>query len=301
VTQNNKWKGKTGGGRFGQKFLFLYFKYGSIILAYAVVSFVIFFYLLINFKATKIIYQYFRTKHNFSMLKSAASTYQNHFIFGKSIVDKFAVFAGRKDAYKLEVIGQEIYSDVVDDEKCGALILNSHVGSSEILGYLLKQNKKKFNALVYGGEAETIQKYRTESLGQQNINLIPVVDGFSHFFQIHFAAKNAELIGVAADRVYAGSKNIPCKFFGETAFFPLNPFQVAVKLNLPVIAFFVMILGVKKYKTYVVKISDEFINSDTPDMKAEKLLNKYVEALENILKLYPLQWFNFYDFWADNN
>ncbi len=260
MSQSKQWQGKTGGGRFGQKCLFYYFKYGSIAFAYFILSIVIIFYLPINYRATASIYRYFRTKHHKSKIKSVLLTYQNHFSFGKSLINKFAVFAGKDKKFKLEVVGQHLYDDILNNDERGAIILNSHVGSSEILGYLLKQNKKKFNALVFGGEAETMQKYRKSVLEKQNINLIPIVDGYSHFFQIHFAAKNAELIGVAADRAYPGSSNMECNFFGHKAYFPINPFQIAVKLNLPVIAFFVMMDGYKKYKTFVVDISSKFEN-----------------------------------------
>jgi len=299
VTHNNDWQGKTGGGNLGQKLLFLYFKYGSIAFAYFIVSIVVLFYLPINYKATANIYNYFRLRQGFSLFKSAIATYKNHFVFGKSIVDKFAVFAGRKNAFKIEVIGQEIYDNIINDNNTGALILNSHVGVSEIAGYLLKQNKKKFNALVFGGEAEAIQKYRAEVLSKQNINLIPIVDGFSHFLKIHFAIKNAELIGVAADRTYHGSKNLSCEFLNAKAFFPLNPFQIAHKLKIPVIAFFVMIAGFKKYRVIVANISNNQTIENIEGTYPEKLLKSYVNELENIVKDYPLQWFNFYKFWNE--
>jgi predicted LPLAT superfamily acyltransferase len=259
---------------------------------------VILFYLLVNIRATGSIYNYFRKRQHFGRIKSIFSTYLNHFLFGKTFIDKFSIFAGRANEYTVEFEGQTYFDEIVSNEEKGAIILNSHVGSAEIAGYLLKQGKKKMNALVFGGEASVIQKYRSEILEKQNIHLIPVIDGFSHIFEVNNASKKAELISMAADRIYEGSKNNYCDFLGAPAPFPVNPFQLALKLQMPILAFFVMQCGHKKYRIYVRRIDSGSCDDErSTKIKTEVLLNKYVSTIEQILKIYPLQWYNFYNFW----
>lgn len=300
MNPNNEWKGRTGGGNFGQKSLFLYFRYGSIPLAYGATLIAALFYLCIHVKASHSIYSYFRKRQDYSFFKAIWSTYLNHFIFGKTLIDKFAVFAGRGKEYKIEIIGNAYFNDIINDGNKGAVIVNSHVGNAEIAGYLLRQNKKQITALVFGGEGANMQRYRNKVMGDNNIRLIPVVDAFSHFIPLYQAAQNHDLISAIGDRTYSGSKNTAVSFMGAHAFLPLNPFQIAEKLDLPVLAFFVMISGYKKYRIHVIRL--DVTTSEDSSSKANTALflqQQYVNALEEILQKYPLQWFNFYKFWSE--
>jgi len=298
VSQNKAWKGRTGGGSFGQKSLFLYFKYGSIPLAYAITAVVVVFYIVFHAKATRSIYLYFRKRHTYPMGKALFCTYRNHYIFGKTLIDKFAVFAGRGTQYKIEIEGKEIFDEIINNSNKGAIIVNSHVGNAEIAGYLLGQDKKRMTALIFGGEAANMQSYRNQVMQKNNIRLIPVVDAFSHFIGLYQAASEHDLISVIGDRTYPGSKNTTAKFLGADAFFPLNPFQIASKLKLPALAFYVMRSGYKKYKIHVVRLDhdSELNNTNT----TEYLQKKYIASLEETMRKYPLQWFNYYNFWLDN-
>ena len=44
----------------------------------------------------KIAYRYFRQKREYGRWKSLKATYKNHCIFGQTVIDKFAMYAGRK-------------------------------------------------------------------------------------------------------------------------------------------------------------------------------------------------------------
>ena len=299
MARNKEWQGKTGGGSLGQKALFFYFTYGSIAISYAIVSVVILFYLAIHYKATKNIYQYFRKRQHFGICKSMLSTYRNHYLFGKSLIDKFAMFAGRRKEYSVTVIGQEYFDEVVDNPEKGAIILNSHVGSIEIVGYFFNQKKKKLHAIVFGGESAELQKQRDKILTEHNVYMIPVVDGFSHVFAVNNALKEKDLVGMAGDRVYEGSKNASVHFMGSPAQFPMSSFQLAVKLKAPMLAMFVMQSGYKKYTCYVYKIEVENLETYTQQQQIELLMQKYASIIEKILEMYPLQWYNFYDFWKN--
>ncbi|MBN1464007.1 MAG: lysophospholipid acyltransferase family protein [Paludibacteraceae bacterium] len=297
MAEKKAWKGKTGGGNFGQQCLFFYFKHGSITLSYILLSVVIFFYLIVNYKATKNIFFYFNKRQKYSLLKSLISTYQNYYLFGKTLIDKFAIFAGKRDAYVVEKIGNEHYFEAVNNPDKGAILLNSHVGSAEIVGYLSSQRIKKNNVIGYGFEAPTMQGFRTKIMNEQNINMIRVVDSFSHIFEVNNALKNAELMTMAGDRIYEGSKKLSFQFLGALADFPIAPFQLAVKMKIPMLSLFVMQEGSKKYRSYVFKIEVENLEAYSPQQQIELLMQEYVTRLEIMMKKYPLQWYNFHKFW----
>lgn len=293
-----EWHGKTGGGNLGQRGLFFYFRHGNVMLSYAVMGVAVFFYLIRNYKATGNIYYYFRKRQGFSGFTAAYCTYLNHFMFGKTLIDKFAIFAGRQKEYTFEVIGQELFDAVASHPETGAVVVNSHIGCAEIAGYLLDQSKKRFNAVVYGGEATTMQSYRSKILEEKNIFMIPVTDPFSHVFAVNNALKKGEIISMAGDRIYEGSKNITLDFLGAPARFPIGPFHLAVKMNVPVLVFFVMQNGYKNYKAFVNCLEIDSEKSYTINEKIESLTSQYVHFLEEKIKEYPLQWYNFHTYWV---
>lgn len=295
--KKKNWQGKTDGGRFGQQSLFFLLKYGNINVGYAIVAVVSFFYFIFNYRATKNIYLYFRKRIGYNIIYSLISTYRNNFLFAKTLIDKFAIFAGKNKKYTVEEIGSDLFEETVNNPNKGAIILNSHVGCAEIAGYVLSQHHKQMHALVYGGESAFIQKYRRNNMEKQNVYIIPVIDSFSHIFAIKETLKNADLLSMHADRVYNGSKKLICNFLGAPAEFSTGPFQLAIKFQVPILALFVMQNGHKKYKSYAIKIESNNLTEHSPKQQIDILTHQYVSALEDIVKQYPVQWYNFHKFW----
>lgn len=260
-------------------------------------SFAICFYLIVNYKATHNIYIYFRKRQHFSILKSTVSTYINHFLFGRTLIDKFAFFAGRKKEFQVNINGNEHFVELDRNKNCGAILLQSHIGSSEIAGYVFSESSKTINAIIFGGESPVYQEYRSKLLSGHNVRLISVTDGFSHVFEVNNALRNNDFVSMAGDRTYEGSKNIILDFLGAKAEFPIGPFQLATKLNVPVLAFFVMQNGYKKYCCHVCKVDVSDLESTDSKTRTDHLAKQYALVLEQMIKQYPLQWYNFHKFW----
>ena len=53
----------------------------------------------------------------------------------------------------------------------------------------------------------------------------------------------------------------------------------------------------KRYKIYVTPL--EYDKTAPRDLQITQLLHSYVAELERLLKIYPTQWYNYFDFWKD--
>ena len=304
MNTNRAWKGDTGGGTFGQRSLIFFFRWWNLRLSYVIMAMVVPFYMLFARKRYLAIYHYFRKQFEYSVWKSFLKTYQNHFLFGQVMLDRFAVFAGRKNIFEVEITGKEHYERLSKGEK-GFMIAGSHVGNFEIGGYLLNSTKKKINALIYAGETETVQKNRSKILKNNNINLIPVLNDMSHLFALNAALQNGEIVSMPCDRYLGSAKSIACDFLNGKADFPAGPFALAKSYNLEVLALFVIKISIKKYKVIVKDLRQSDIrhettgnqNSQVSQSQISYLVQSYAKELEDIVKQYPLQWFNFYEFW----
>jgi len=296
MVESEKWKGKTGGRFLGQKSLIVLFKLVNIRIGYFLMALVVPFYMVFAPKRARAIYRYFRKQFNYSGCKSFRKTYKNHFVFGQVILDRFAVFAGNKNLFEMEIEGYEHFSRLENAEK-GFIIASSHIGNFEIGGYLLHSKNKKMNALVYAGETKTVQSNRVKILETHNINLIPVLDDMSHLFAVNTTLQNGEIVTMPCDRNLGSAKSVECDFLNGKADFPIGAFALAATFDVEVLAVFIIKKSSKKYKVYVQPVKIERKCGETKHEIIENYVRSYVKEVESIVRKYPEQWFNYYEFW----
>lgn len=268
-------------------------RYVDVRLLYAFTAvFVIPVCLIIN-KSRVTAYRYFRERRGYSKLHAAWSTYVNHCLFGQTVIDRFAMFAGKR--FKVTVKGYKDFSCLADKDE-GFMMLSAHVGCYEIAGYTLVADKKRVNALVYGSEKATVMNGRKEIFDHTNIRMIPVEHDMSHLFKINEALSNNEIVSMPADRVIGSHKVLEAMFIGKKAKLPMGPFSVATMRGMEVIAVNVFKTSAMGYTVYVSSLKyDKTVSRNT---QMQQLADSYAKELEKRLEQYPQQWYNFYDFWA---
>ena len=290
--QHNEWSGKTDGLPWMQRSLIAMFRVLPLWLLYGVMALVVPFYMIFNRKGYRAMYCFFHERMGYGKWKSFWSVYANHFRFGQIILDRFGVYAGKK--YRFEIDGQSLV-DALEARPEGFVILSSHVGNYEMAGYSMKPKVKKFNALVFSGETETVMENRQRVLSQNNIQIVPVKEDLSHLFTLNAALDNGEIVSLPADRIFGSQKNVECQFLGATARFPMGAFALAVQKNVSVLAVFVMKERMRKYHAYVQEVGCNREGSKREQMN--QMAQSFADRLETIVRRYPTQWFNYFDFW----
>lgn len=288
-----QWAGTTYGNGWMHKWLIRILKVIDIRILYVFVAVcVIPVCLLIN-PSRGIAYRYFRNRMGYGKLKAAWKTYINHCLFGQVVVDKFAMYAGHK--FPVETEAMEIIN-ALNNREDGYIQLSAHVGNYEIAGYTLKAEKKAFNALVFAGEKASVMNNRNKMFTDTQIRMIPLSADMSHLFTIDNALQNGEIVSMPADRINGSPKYIEREFLGGVARFPQGPFSVATMRGLDVIAVNVMKISFTKYKIIVSKL--EYDKQAKRKEQMEQLSQQYVNVLEGIVKKYPTQWYNYFEFWT---
>jgi predicted LPLAT superfamily acyltransferase len=290
-----QWKGTTGGYTFGQKALKITFSVINVRVGYAILLLAVPVYMLKNHKEYLSIYHYFRKQHHYSIFKSFYKTFVNHLLFGQMMFDRFAVYAGRKK-FKIENTDNEIFMQLLD-QPSGFIMASSHIGNPELCGYLLRQDRKRINGLIFAGEKAEVQKNRTAALENNNVRMIPISEDMSHIFMINDALNNGEIVTMACDRMFRSDKSLECEFLNGKAKFPIGAFVLAVQFQVPVLVIFAPKLTTTLYKIHISKIN-------VPDTghkkdKINSMARSYIVLLEDIVRKYPEQWFNFYEFWHE--
>ena len=289
--KEREWAGTTYGNAWMHKWLIRLLRYTDVRILYAFTSvFVIPVCLLIN-PSAGITYRFYRKRMGYGRLKSALKTYQNHCLFGQVVIDKFAMYAGKK--FRIEIEGLEHYQELTTREE-SFIQLSSHMGNYEIAGYTLPQDKKTLNALVFFGEKESVMTNRARLFSGTNIKMIPIRPDMGHLFEIDHALQRGETVSMPADRIFGSQKKLQIPFLGQVANFPYGPFSIATMRGLQVLAVHVMKEKIRTYKIYATPL---LYNLEAPRQEQIKeLAEKYVTELERMVNLYPTQWYNYFEF-----
>ena len=293
--KHDKWVGTTYGNGWMHRWLIRFLRVIDVRMLYGFAYvFVVPPTMIVNSKARKVIYKYFRERLGYSPLKSFWKTFQNHCVFSQVVIDRFAMYAGKQ--FNIEIEGYDTF-ERLSKQPTGFVQLSSHIGNYEIAGYSLVAKDKRFNALVFAGEKESVMANRNKMFDGNNIRMIPMKADMSHLFVIDTALTNGEILSMPADRVFGSQKAFKIDFMGKPAKFPQGPFILAAMRETPVL--FVAVMK-KRSKTYQITVKQLDAPSDVKGRKrAEALAKQYARELESTVRENPTQWYNYFDFWAE--
>jgi predicted LPLAT superfamily acyltransferase len=293
------WDGRSRGNILGYKIFIFLLKYVNIRVAYFVLKFVTFYFYLATDK-TNILYFYHNIL-NFSPLKAKRAIYKNYLTLGKTIIDKVAVLAGfsNKFTYKFE---GENYLQQISDAGKGGIFIGAHSGNWEIAGYLLKRINRPVHVIMFDGEHSNIKETIEKVTGGKKFNVIYIKENdIAHVYQIKEALSRGDLIAMHGDRFVDESKTFECDFFGRKAKFPLGPYYMAAQFNVPMSFVATMKESDTHYHFYATPpIFVDGTNKKENKQSIEKIAQLYATELESMIRKYPLQWFNYHDFWQIN-
>ena len=292
------WDGKTKGGVSGYKIFVLILKYLGLRFAYFFLIFVSFWFVIFHRKGAKAQYNLFKKRLKYSSLKAHVSVFKNHYIFGQILIDKIAILSGLKNKFSLKHTNSDVIKNMIT-KKTGGILINAHIGSWEIAGQLLDMYNGKIYVVMLDVEHEQVKNYLSSVTGNERIEIIPIMNDGSHVEKIANVLKNKGIIAMHGDRFVDGNSTVEHEFFGQKAKFPTGPFHLAAKYKVP---FSFASAFKEKHNTYHFIATEpqyiEYPGSVTKRNEEIRIKSEiYVKQLEDIVKKYPLQWFNYYNFW----
>ena len=287
-----QWDGKSKGTVLGYKIFVFFMKKAGIKTAYFILYFVASYYFIFLKKSNQSIFYYFKERLGYSYVKSKLLVYKSYFTFGQTIIDKICITSGMRNKFTYEFDGLEILNKLLADKKGGVLI-SAHIGNFEIAEYFFSEIDVDFqiNLVTSDLEHSAIKNYLNKISKVSKIKLIIIKDDLSHIFEINAALARNELVCFTGDRYFEGVKSLKAELLGEEANFPAGPFLIASRLKVPVVFVYVMKEPNFHYHLYTRE-------AQVSHRDEKGLLKAYIDNLELMLKKYPLQWFNYFDFWS---
>ncbi|HRP32866.1 MAG TPA: lipid A biosynthesis acyltransferase [Agriterribacter sp.] len=289
------WGGKSSGNKLGYRIFVTVLKKMGLQPAYLLLRFVSFYYFLFAWKSSRHILYFFRRRLGYAFVPSLTGLYKNYFQFGQSLIDKVAIMSGMAQRFTFHFDGEEHLHELVRLRR-GGLLMSAHIGNWEAAGYLLKRLNTRINVVMYDGEHQKIKDYLNTVTGGFNARIIVIRENLSHIYAIDEALRNNELVCIHADRFVEGNRTLTTELLNEEALFPAGPFILAAQFKVPVCYVFAMKEGSSRYHFYSSSVKNYDYSNKTSAM--QEMLNDFTANMEKMIKRYPTQWYNYYDFWG---
>ena len=289
----SSWQGRSRGNKTGFRIFVGVLRTGGVRPAYFLLRFVSFYYFLFSWKSSRCLYAYFHQRLQHSFFKSLANIYKNYYRFGQTIIDRVVLMSGIPHRFSFDFEGEDYLREMVEGKQ-GGLLLSAHIGNWEIAGHLLQRLNTQMNIVMFDGEQERIREYMDSVTGRRRAKIILIKEDLSHIYAIHEALQNNEFVCMHADRFMPGNRTISGTLLNKTARFPAGPFLLASTFRAPVSFVFAMKESPLHYHFYA---SPPKIYPKPDKGEPSLVLKEFCEQMEASIRKYPLQWYNYYDFW----
>jgi predicted LPLAT superfamily acyltransferase len=288
------WQGKSRGNRLGYSIFVQVLKNLGVLPAYFLLRFVALYYFLFSYKTSRLLYEFFHSRLGYGRWSSLCKIYRNYYLFGQTLIDKVVVMTGMANRFSYHFDGEENLHKMAELSK-GGLLLSAHIGSWEIAGHLLKRLGTKIHIVMYDGEQQQIKEYLASVTGERNAHIIVIKKDLTHIYEINEALKNNELVCIHADRHLENTKTMQGSFLGSAACFPAGPFILAATSRVPVSFVFALKESNLHYHFYASVLKEYPVM----ERKAvvDEILDDFTRAMEEKVKKYPEQWYNYFNFW----
>jgi predicted LPLAT superfamily acyltransferase len=290
----SRWDGKSKGTVAGYKIFVFLLRTLGVRAAYGLLVFVAAYYYITQGRSNRAMRHYFGRRLGYPPLRAHLAAYHSYFTFGQTIIDKVAIRSGLKRSFTFEFDGREKLVQLLG-EKRGGILISAHVGNFEIAEHFFAEIDLdcRIHLVTTDLEHSTIKDYLDSISTTSSVKFITLKDDLSHIFEINAALAENGLVCFTGDRYMDGAKLMRENLLGREATFPAGPFLIASRLNAPVIFVYVMKEQGLHYHLYA-------RDAEVKRRDAAGLLKAYTGNLGQMLAQYPLQWFNYFDFWEDD-
>lgn len=228
-------------------------------------------------------------------------TFRHFLAFGRSLLDKYVAWTGEPTGIDVRQQDAILLRSAVDS-RTGLLLIGSHFGNLEFSrGISRRHPDLVINVLVYDQHAANFARLIGDAAPESKLNLIQVTDlDLDLALRLKEKVDDGEWLIIAGDRVPVGlSDNVaPAIFLGAEANFPIGPYVLGNLMRCPVyIMHCYFDSGMHRLR---VELLDDEIRTTRKDRHRDyqPYVQKFASSLEAQVRKSPLQWFNFYDFWA---
>ena len=222
---------------------------------------------------------------------------RHYLTFARTLQDRIYFLAGRSAEFAVEQHGTDALEGALAKGR-GCILLGAHLGSFELLRMIGSLERKlPVNVLLYPDNAAKFDALVAEIRPEIGRRVIPAGRPDT-MLRVNECLERGEIVGLLGDRTLRAERTVQCDFLGTAARFPQGPLLLAAILKAPVVLFFGLYLGGRRYAIHFEPFAEELDASrEGRHARLEPWIARYAGRLEHYCRLAPYNWFNFYDFW----
>jgi predicted LPLAT superfamily acyltransferase len=226
------------------------------------------------------------------------NVFRHYYAFASTIQDRVYFLAGRYSSYDVTVRASAQTQALLRQSR-GCILLGSHLGSFEVLRSCgPAEGVPPINILMYVDNAGKLNSVLGPLAPAAESRVIPLGSPDA-LLRVHECLARGEIVGMLGDRAWRNERTCRCEFLGDEASFPLGPLLLAGVLQAPVVLFFGIYRGGRRYEVHLEPFADAIpLERRNREASVRPWVERYARRLEHHCRAAPYNWFNFYDFWA---
>jgi predicted LPLAT superfamily acyltransferase len=224
-------------------------------------------------------------------------TYRLVLSFGEVLVDRGWLGLRSGACLEGELVGADALLALVGQGK-GLVLLTAHVGNWQTALAHIGGLATPINSLMHY-EQEAVAKHYFDLRGGVAPFKIIKSDGFmGGMIESTAALQRGEVVTIMGDR-YAGGPASEVTFLGDKVRFPSAAYSLAAATGAPVA---ILLAAKTGRRNYTMKLWDVFYPEVGERHNRQEDLagwvGRFAGSLEEYVRAYPYQWYNFFDFWS---
>jgi len=179
----------------------------------------------------------------------------------------------------------------------GFLLVTGHVGNWE-MGAVTLRGHDLIPAVVGQPELDAnVQQMRLSLRTRLGVESIDIGSSMATAFRVRAAVDQGRAVALLVDRAYP-EDSVTVPFFGRPTPFLRSPALLARFCDCDVLpGFFLRAPDGSYFNVWGEPLAAD--PSRPPDEDASRILGRVAKDLEDVVRRFPTQWFNFYRFWGD--
>jgi predicted LPLAT superfamily acyltransferase len=225
--------------------------------------------------------------------------FAHYMTFARMVLDRVYWLSREEHGIPVRVHGVQVVEAALVGRAGGIIVVGSHLGSFEALrGAGERVCGRRIRPLMYVANARKMQQV-LDAVNPALRRDVIFAGRPGTMLEIREALELGHIVGILADRSPLAERTVLAPFLGLQAPFPVGAYRLAALLEVPVV-FSCAVLDGEGYEIYF----EAMAGPPVGDSRAER--ERWIQAqaaafarhLEHYARAYPLNWFNFYDFWS---
>jgi len=219
--------------------------------------------------------------------------------FSTVFMDRFLIESGQADRFDLGHDGLETLIGAAEEHRPLVLWM-SHLGNWEVAVHCLKRFDVPITLVLAKLVDERIEALQKAMLAQRRIKVVLVERGGElGVVEVVKALRDGELVAVSGDRLYSEEqRSVVVEFLGKRCPVPAGPYLLAGLTGAPIVPIFGFRTGKLAYRFVALEPQRVELGGRG---RREESIRRHAQAcfarLEPMVRSFPEQWYNFFDYW----